>query len=370
MKFTINKNSFLKALKQATNIIDNNNINPVLSGILINCKDKTLTITSSNNNISFITTINDANIQKEGIVLVRGKILFNIINKLKNEDITIEIVDNSVLRISTSNFSSDINTLESTSYPSINFNYEGWKKIVLPKQYLKNVINKLINTTTIQPDHSTILNGILFDSLRLNNFIESVGTDGYHLSHLKQEYIGEKFKFVLGIDSLLEISELVMLNDDVIWYFKDNHLIIQINNVLFNCRLLDGEYPSSVKFIEEKQPNSFSVKKEDLYSAIERGMVLASDEKKPSIMLNITDEGIKLTSRSVEFGSSFEQIPISNYSGQQINVTFNIKYLLDLIKNIESEEILIEFDTNTKPFIFKDKKTQNYTSLILPIRAM
>jgi DNA polymerase-3 subunit beta len=216
MKFTINKNSFLKALKQATNIIDNNNINPVLSGILINCKDKTLTITSSNNNISFITTINDANIQKEGIVLVRGKILFNIINKLKNEDITIEIVDNSVLRISTSNFSSDINTLESTSYPSINFNYEGWKKIVLPKQYLKNVINKLINTTTIQPDHSTILNGILFDSLRLNNFIESVGTDGYHLSHLKQEYIGEKFKFVLGIDSLLEISELVMLNDDVI----------------------------------------------------------------------------------------------------------------------------------------------------------
>jgi DNA polymerase-3 subunit beta len=99
-------------------------------------------------------------------------------------------------------------------------------------------------------------------------------------------------------------------------------------------------------------------------------MVLASDEKKPSIMLNITDEGIKLTSRSVEFGSSFEQIPISNYSGQQINVTFNIKYLLDLIKNIESEEILIEFDTNTKPFIFKDKKTQNYTSLILPIRAM
>jgi DNA polymerase III sliding clamp (beta) subunit (PCNA family) len=124
MKFTIEKNTFLNLLKLPTNIVDNTNINPVLTGIVVECKDKQLTIISSNNNLSLRSSCDDVEIIKTGKVLIRGKLLFSIINKLKQSKITFEVVDNSIVRISTNNFSSDINLLDDVSYPSINFNFE------------------------------------------------------------------------------------------------------------------------------------------------------------------------------------------------------------------------------------------------------
>jgi DNA polymerase-3 subunit beta len=124
MKFTIDKTKFLNLLKLPTNIVDNSNINPVLTGILIECKNKKLTVISSNNNLSIHAQCEDADILKEGKILIRGKLLFNIVSKLKESNVSFEVIDNSIIRISTNKFSSDINLLDDVGYPSINFNYD------------------------------------------------------------------------------------------------------------------------------------------------------------------------------------------------------------------------------------------------------
>jgi DNA polymerase-3 subunit beta len=222
----------------------------------------------------------------------------------------------------------------------------------------------------VSQDRVTPLNGILFDSNRLTSYIESVGTDGHHLSYIKDEYSGEKFKIVIGVNILKCIEELITDKKEVNFYLKNQQLIIDINDILFNCRLLEGEYPSAIRAIETQQQFYFLINKQDIFNAIDRGLILASGDKKPSVLMNISSNMLKLSCRSIEYGSSYEEIPIKHYSGENIGVSFNVKYLLNLIKNIDNDEILFEFTDSNKHFFIKNPNNKNYTSLILPIRMI
>ncbi|MDR0674834.1 MAG: DNA polymerase III subunit beta [Mycoplasmataceae bacterium] len=370
MKFKIEKQNLINLLKLPSSIIDNTTTTPVLTGLLVEIKDKKMTIISSNNNISIKSSTDKLSVEKEGKILIHGKLFYNIINKLKETTITLEVVDNSIIRISTPSFSSDLNLLDNFGYPSISFDITSRTKCTIPKDHLKNVIYKLINTTNIMNDRTTPLNGILFDTTRLEGFIESVGTDGHHLSYIKTPYIGEKFKIIVGINALKIIQEQISDEKEINFYLKNNQLIVEIDNILFNCRLIEGDYPSAIKAIETQQQFHFIVNKQEIYNAIERGLVLASADKKPSILFNINPGFLKLTCRSIEYGSSYEEVPIKEYSSNNISVSFNVKYISNLIKNIESNEILFEFTESNKHFFLKDSKNTNYLSLILPIRMI
>jgi DNA polymerase-3 subunit beta len=200
--------------------------------------------------------------------------------------------------------------------------------------------------------------------------VESIGTDGHHLSYLKQEYQGEKFKIIISVDILRTIEELLSNKKEILFYLKNKQLIIDINNILFNCRLLEGEYPSAIKALETQLQFHFLVNKQEIFNAIERGLVLASADKKPSVLFNINPDILKLSCRSIEYGSSYEEVVIKNFKSGSVSVSFNVKYLQNLIKNIDNNEILFQFTDGNKHFFVKDPNDVNYTSLILPIRMI
>jgi DNA polymerase-3 subunit beta len=124
MKFEIEKQKIINLLKIPSFIIDANGINPILMGILLECKNQELIAISSNNNLSLKTSTKNLKIKTEGKILVQGKLLYNIVNKIKEKIINFEVVDNSIIRISTPTFSSDLNLLDNVGYPSINFIYQ------------------------------------------------------------------------------------------------------------------------------------------------------------------------------------------------------------------------------------------------------
>jgi DNA polymerase-3 subunit beta len=124
MKINIEKQELLKQLKTSVGLLDSLNSNPIMDCLLIEANDKQLIIISSNNFSSLKNTTTNLTISTPGKVLVKGKIIYSIISKLKEKHINLEVVDNSILRISTESFSSDINILDSFTYPSINFEFE------------------------------------------------------------------------------------------------------------------------------------------------------------------------------------------------------------------------------------------------------
>jgi DNA polymerase-3 subunit beta len=369
MKFTIERHQFTNALKYNVNAIDNININPVLNSVLLEIENNALIITSSNNAVSVRSQIKDSleNLSP-GKVLVKGRILFSIVNKIKEDKITFEVVDNSIGRVSSTSFSSDINIMDATSFPSINFSHGDWQSFSLPNGFLNKVINKLAPITVHTNEYNSPLAGVLLDSQRLQNQIEAVGTDSFHLGYLKTEFAGIPLKLVLGSETLKYLNELIQLNKEIIFFVNNNHLIIEVGVVTLACRLIEGEYPSAIKAIETEQQFHFNVNKVLFNNALDRGMILAAGDKKPSVLLHISPGKVKLTCRSIEYGSSYEELEINGYEGESINILLNVKYLSDLIKNIESTNVVFAFTAANKPILIQEENNNTYTSLILPIR--
>jgi DNA polymerase-3 subunit beta len=124
MKFTIEKSIFTQTLKSSVGILDAIITNPIMDCVLLEAVNNQLIITSSNNSASLKNTIQTGiKVEKEGKALVKGRIIYNIVSKLKEKELSLEIIDSSILRINTATFSSDINVLDFFSYPNINFDY-------------------------------------------------------------------------------------------------------------------------------------------------------------------------------------------------------------------------------------------------------
>jgi DNA polymerase-3 subunit beta len=212
---------------------------------------------------------------------------------------------------------------------------------------------------------------LLIDSTRQVGIIETIGTDGFHLCYAKEKYDGEKIKIIINIETIKQLNSLMNENNNknpIFFYLQHNQLIIQINDSMMLCRLLEGNYPSAIKTIEGVNPFKITINKNEIINAVDRGMILASGDKKPSITMNIQPHKIKLVCRSVEYGTSYEEINIESNLKEPITISLNAKLLLDLIKNIDSEKVVLEFTSNNKPILIKNENNTNYISLILPIR--
>jgi DNA polymerase-3 subunit beta len=242
--------------------------------------------------------------------------------------------------------------------------------LLLPTNFIKEIIYKLSNITSPlgKDNYYPVLKGILIDGARVDAQVEAISTDGVHLIYIKTPFNGSKFKIIVNAAIFKYITDLIDLDKEIIFYVQKNNLIIQIKDFLFSCRLIEGDYPSSIKAIEETKEFKFIVDKRKFINALEKGLIVGGGEKKPSIALQINVNKLKLTSRSVEWGSSYEELDIEGYTGDNIRLLLNIKTLSNLIKNIESEKIEFRFSNNAKPIAVLDQSNPNYFSIIMPIR--
>ena len=358
MKLKINKNKLLKSLQLANNFTDDSNINPILSGILFKVTDDKLLLTSSNlNSYSQITLINDFNCDtKNTSFLIKGKLLYEIITNLSSNEIILEIIDESTLRISDNNFSCNLNLLSSSSYPAISFNC---------KEPL---------FVSLDTDKKSTLGEILFDSLTEENKIKILATDSSHLFCFEDQFNGNKTKFTLSPKLLSFINSLCIdTKSDVInFYLKNNKIIIKNDNNLFFYTLSELNYPSTTKVFTREYPNIFKINKTTLINALNRAFPLATaitqDNDKNSIKFTIKNNSISILSRSVNFGECYEEIPITESNiNKSYDFKINVKFLSHIIKCFDNDIITFNFNKENHPILFTDEKDPTIKFIIMPL---
>lgn len=371
MKFTINKESLLNKLKFCNEIVDSSSINPILSNLLINVNEDNIEFICSNQLISSKTIIkNNISISSTGSILIKTNLLFNIISKINEDKITFDLVDNSIVHIFTDKFTLDLNVLESYSYPVINFSFENKNKITISKQLFNKITNKTSFTVLESSDQTNIFTGINLNSSRLNNKIEVLSTDSYHLSYLQEDFTNDKFDITLSLKVVKLINSLLKESkSDCNFYLDQNNILFEINDTIISTRLLDGKYHSSpYKILQNIYPYSFTTSKKEMIDSINRGLVLLSSDnsKKPTVQMIINDKELNLNFKSIELGSCYEKINIEGYKGSNIQIILNIKYLLDLLKEIETDKIEFHFINERGPILIKEINDKNFITLISP----
>lgn len=372
MKLTINKNTLVEALKFSNNVISNANTNAILNCVLFELNNnKELKIISSNGIISSAYTIsNNIDIEEEGKILVKSKLLLSVISKIKDENIELTKID-STLQIKANNYISNINTIDFESYPNINFNFENWMEIKLNGKLLSKAIKKVSHSALQQIERVNRLNGIYFDSETEKGYLRIIATDSFKLSLYKIEYNDKSFKFLINSNILNLINTFLKDDKDVIFKFKDKNVFIKTDDFILSCNIIDHEYPNIDPIIECNPETVIKVNRQNLIDALDRVISFSiSDNKSSTCNIKITNKILSVNYRSIELGSSKEDLELINFEGNQIEFSVNSSFLLEHLKAFNNNEVGFKIEKNLKPFILFDNNETNFIQVLVPMRTI
>lgn len=363
MKFIINKEVILESLQKTVGPTTTKQNFPALNSILINTLEKRIKFTSTDLDTTIIATI-EADIKKEGRVCVPMKQLLSIIRELPPQDVSIELVKNNLL-ISCGKIEFKINTLDPQEFPQI----EEKKEVPLIKinpQAIEEMI-KLTSFCVGYEDVNYVLNGILFEVFK--DQITLVATDGKRLSFIKnklhptQPEIESKMSFILPIKAVNELHKLIKETEEAFMFVEENKVEFDFKTTQFIARPIEGEFPNYSQYIPQESKNKLTINRKNLLLALKRAGLLSTVDYQ-GVKLDIKKDTVEISKITPQVGEVKEEVD-AQYVGSPLAIGFNPHYLIDALKNLEDEEVVIEFFTAEKPAVLRKK---DYLYLILPMK--
>lgn len=373
MKLKIKKNLLMEELNKVSKAISSKNIIPVLAGIKFDLVNDTLILTASDNDISIQTNIKADNknliIEKEGSIVIQGRYILDIVRKLPDEFINIEVIDSLKILIYTDNSEFNLNGINTSEYPdidlSLNDNYISLKGLD---------INHIVTQTcfaTSNDESKPTLTGINLKSV--GNIIECNSTDSYRLSRkfveVNVENLQDNFNIIIPSRNIIEYSKIISEDDNINIYIFSNKVIFKTENSIFQSRLINGSYPNTTNLIPTDPILSVTLKISEFYNSIDRASILANDKEKNIITLEIDGNKLNLRSSVAEIGRVEEHMDIKNDSSETIKISFSSKYMMDALKAFSTETVDINFFGEVKPIILNSTEDKTLTELVLPIRT-
>lgn len=367
MKFKCNQSVLTKALNIVSKAVTSRTTIPILKGILLEVSEEgVLKMSSSDLDITIENTI-EVEEAEPGSIVVQSKLFGDIIRKLPNADVTISSENsNVIIRCMNSQFS--IIGLSADEFPSIKNMEEKDGKIVFNKQILKDMIRKTSFAASVD-ESKGVITGILMELM--SDSVNMVAIDGYRMAITRENMINKEDKNVIISAKIMNeiskiLSEASEEDEDMKIILNDKRAIFIIGNIKVVLRLLDGEFIKYRDVLPKESKIKVRVNKHDLMESIERASLLSKEGKNNLIKLSIKDTIVTITSKSEE-GNVREEV-IATKEGEDLDIGFNAKYVLDVLKSIEDEEIYMYFNTSITPCLVEPICGNNFEYLILPVR--
>ncbi len=370
MKIVCEKEKLLKGINSVIRAVPTRTTMPILEGILIQTNNNQLKLTSYDLELGIEYTM-ECNVIEEGNTVVNSIMFSEIIRKLPDTDINIEINENNLLVIECEGSLYKLATMNADEFPEL-------PKIVIENSIetdqtiLKNMIRKTIFAVSIE-ENRPIFTGCLFEVI--NNSLNVVAIDGFRMGWVSNSLssASSDFKAVIPGKTLNEVNKIILDSFDRIKIgVSKNQAIFEMENCKIVTRLLDGEFLNYASVIPKDWETRIRVNKNILQNCFERISLISSSsiEKEKKYPVKISIEVGKVTiSCTNQTGDAKEEM-FTETEGKDLEIGVNPKYFLDALKAIDDEEIYISFGTNISPCVIKpvDETARNYTYMILPIR--
>jgi len=371
MKFKISRSIFFRTLSHLQGIVDKKNSLPILANILIEAKQNQLVLSSTDMDISIIEKIS-CTVLEDGATTINSQILYDIVRKI-DDNSEIEIISNNgkllTLRADGSRFS--LACLPKEDYPIIDQDNSGTNI-----QLSSKILFKLIDKTKFAISNEEtryFLNGLYFNVNKEDdkNIITLVGTDGHRLAKFGHE-IDENIDKISGViipkKTIYELSKLLSeIDKSITISISSNKIIFFIGDIIFISKLIDGSFPDYKRVIPNNNSNILKINREILLSAVDRVSTIAN-EKSPVIKFKLLQNILNLNTINNESSTASEDLKI-NYNGDEIEIGFNSKYIMDIVNNLEDEEISIRLKDNSSPIIALENSNNKLTYVLMPMRV-
>lgn len=367
MKFKCDQIVLTKALNIVSKAVTNRSTLPILKGILLEVKeDGKLRMVASDHEITIEETINVSDTDC-GAIVVQARLFSDIIRKLPNAEVSVKEEDGSVtIQCLNSQFS--IVSLPADEFPAVENVTDSQDGIIFEKNVLKEMIRKTSFAASVD-ESKGVLTGILIELM--SDSVNLVAIDGYRLAVSRKAMVNQEEKNVVISAKIMNeiykiLSDASEEEENVKLIIYDKNAIFVIGNVKVILRLLDGEFIKYRDVLPADSSIKVKVSKSDLTESIERASLLSKEGKNNLIKFAVRDNILTITSKSEE-GNVKEDILITK-EGEDLDIGFNAKYVLDMLKAIDEEDIIMYFNASIKPCLVEPLEGNSFEYLILPVR--
>jgi len=370
MRFSLNRDKLLKSLSYAQGVVEKKNTLPILSNVLINAKNNTLTLVATDLDIFFYEEINDVNISNEGSTTTSANVLHDILRKISPQsELNFEQKSQNKLNLNADNSDFNLLCLPPENFPAMPQD-KASLEIKLDASKFLSLINK-VKISISNDDTRHYLNGIYFHvtSSGNKNYLTGVATDSHRLSSSSIEIpsLKDGISFILPKKTVFQLSGL--LNDfqgNIILKIGENKTDFIVEGKRLISKVIDGKFPDYKKVIPLNNQKKLVVNCKDFIDSVERVTTVSLDRKE-GIKLELLENKIKLSVSSTNSGDGNEILK-SVYKNQSFIISFNSKYLIDIASVIENQNIEFLLNDGISPVLITDQSDKDSFYVVMPMK--
>jgi len=366
MKFYCTKDAFVMGANTVYRAVSSKSTLPILQGIRLKTTSEQLQLTATDLEISIQCQI-PAQIIEPGEVVVPAKIFFEIVRKLPDTSIYIELKDDQ-LNISYYNSRMVLRILEKEEFPKLP-DLQDSQGFTIPVQLLQNMIKQTVFACSTE-EKRQVFTGVLIQIE--NEIISMVSTDTHRLAYKTAEFPNKKnisFSGIVPGKALTEIYRLLNEEDDIVYIqFKQSQISFQFGAIHFLSRLIEGQFPNYKQVIPKTCETKIYLDAETFMESVERASIILRNSGLGVniIHLRCIDTMLYLE-QNADIGRVSEQIEIES-EGNEVSISINSKYLMDVLKVVD-EKIVFELSGANNAGIIRALNDPNYLYLVLPVRT-
>lgn len=375
MRIVCSKDELIKGLQIALPIATGKATLPILSNVLLETEDNKLKIAASDLETSVSFYIK-AEIVEQGAITIPAKKFFDIIKEVVSDEIEIKNIDGDIVNIKAGKSKFVLNGINKKDYPLIN-EFPQENNITLNA---KNFADMLIKTVyAVSKDAQRyVLNGVYL-SLKQNVFTV-VGTDGKRLAYIVDDAIQNPTNLekiaIIPTKAAIDIIKIIGTNTEIkelsfAVFMEENRIAIKFGDITFFAAVIEGKFPNYQQILPQENQDLITVKLNvaQTLSAIKQAALFTLANVGVSNPIKLTfDKNQLLVSASSSVAGSGEIEMDVEFSNKKITLLFNPQYLKDVLQNIECENVILHYSTETNPTYFIPENNAHYINVVMPIR--
>jgi len=369
MKITLLRKNLNEALRIASPAISNQADLVILSNFLIRADQSMVSILATDLEIGVTIKVR-GKVDQPGEITIPAQIFSEFISNSNEERVRIE-TKKDTFKINDGKNRATIKGQPTEDYPQIpDINEEQTESIIINGEKIYSALSRILTAPT-KDDSRPILSGVLFEVVESS--LKLVATDSYRLA---EEVISlnnkpnQNSKVVVPLKACQELSRILEkeLENDLEIIFSENQIGFQINNKTLVSRLIEGDYPDYSQIIPDDFSTKIVIKRKDFLNAAKTAWLFSRDQAN-NVRLKISDKNLTILATSPQIGESKSKLNLVEKNGPNVEISFNIKFISDILNVISGEKIELKLNQSNQPGLIREKVNNNFLYLIMPLKT-
>ena len=367
MKLSINKTELQNALSVVLKGASSRSTLPILSGVLLEVRGDTLTLQTTDLELSIQYTV-AALVEEEGRAVVPAKLLSDIVKNLSDAAVHLSADEEeaSISKLNTKVDADTVKALNPDDFPGFP-HVDVTQQIEVPFSQFASMVRRVARVVSRDESHA-ILTGVLV-TLE-GGFFKMVATDSYRLAVTETslpDSPAEDFQAVILGSFLQELAALPKSEEPVSIALAENQIVVTYRNTVFVNRRIEGNFPNYKQLLPNSHTMRAAVDVDRLVAAVKRVSLLGQSSTPVRFDINIDSQTLQLSAAAQDVGSAQETIPCT-CEGEDVQIALNSAYVLEGLGTVESDTVTFDVISSMRPGTFTTEGDENYLYLVMPVR--